>query len=399
MSKSVPNQQSLTNLILILVGNAILGAPMPMLIILGGLAGILLAPAETFATLPASIQVLSGLFAAAPMSLLMGRLGRKFGFGTAAAFVFVGGLLGAYALSIGSFWLLCAAHVPLGAALVGFGYFRFAAAEVAPQKLSSIAISFTLGAGLFAALLGPEIFDWTKELVHGVPFAGAYLAIAVVALVGVVPVLLLRLDPLNSAAAKAAAKPVPLGQVLKRPAVVVAIVSAAISQAIMVLIMTPTPLAMVGEGFMDTQASSVIKWHVIAMFAPSFFTGFVINRFGVKNVIAMGLGMLAISAAIAIAGLSLHHFFWALILLGLGWNFGYIGATKLLADSLAPNERSAVQGTNDTLIALASTLAAFGSGAMLSAFSWTALCLLALPVVLFGFFALLAVRRKGAAAV
>lgn len=393
MRTAETNQQSTSNLILILIGNAILGAPMPMLIILGGLAGVLLAPSEAFATLPASIQVLSGLFAAAPISLLMGRFGRKVGFSIAAGFVLIGGLWGAYAIGVGSFWLLCVAHIPLGAALVGFNYFRFAAAEVAPAKFGSIAISFVLGAGLFAALLGPEIFDRTKDLVDGVPFAGAYLSIVVIALVGIVPVLLLRLDPVVPKSAGNKARGVQLIAVLKRRPVMIAILSGAISQAVMVLIMTPTPLAMVGEGFMDTQASSVIKWHVIAMFAPSFVTGFIINRFGVKTVIGVGLVLLAISAGVAIAGLSMHHFYGALILLGVGWNFGFIGATKLLADSLAPHERSTVQGANDTLIAFASTLAAFSSGVMLSTVSWTALCLIALPMVLVGLAALLVSRR------
>lgn len=397
MQATQANQQSTFNLALILIGNAILGAPMPMLIILGGLAGVLLAPSEAFATLPASIQVLSGLFAAAPISLLMGRFGRKIGFSFAAGLVLTGGLLGAYAIGIGSFWLLCVAHIPLGAALVGFNYFRFAAAEVAPAKLSSIAISFVLGAGLFAALLGPEIFDRTKDLVEGAPFAGAYLSIVAIALVGIVPVLLLRLDPVTPKNAASKDSPVQLSKVLRRPPVIIAILSGAMSQAVMVLIMTPTPLAMVGEGFMDTQASSVIKWHVIAMFAPSFVTGFIINRFGVKTVIGVGFVLLTISAGVAIAGLSLHHFYGALILLGFGWNFGFIGATKLLADALAPEERSAVQGTNDTLIAFASTLAAFGSGAMLSAVSWTALCLIALPMVFVGLVGLLLTRRTATA--
>lgn len=397
MQATKTNQQTTLNLVLILIGSAVLGAPMPMLIILGGLAGILLAPSEAFATLPASIQVLSGLFTAAPLSLLMGKFGRKVGFSLAAGFVLIGGLLGAYAIVIGSFWLLCAAHIPLGAALIGFNYFRFAAAEVAPAKYSSIAISFALGAGLFAALLGPEIFNRTKDLVSGVPFAGAYLSIVVIALVGIVPVLLLRLDPVASENAASKGSAVRLGAVLRRRPVVIAILSGAVSHAVMVLLMTPTPLAMVGEGFMDTEASSVIKWHVIAMFAPSFVTGFIINRFGVKKVIGAGLIMLAISSGIAISGLSLHHFYGALILLGIGWNFGFIGATKLLADSLAPDERSAVQGTNDTLIAFASTLAAFGSGAMLSAVSWTALCLIALPMVLVGLVGLFLTRRSEAA--
>lgn len=392
MQTTEPNQQSAYNLALILIGNAVLGAPMPMLIILGGLAGALLAPSEAFATLPASIQVLSGLFTAAPISILMGRFGRKVGFSIAAGFVLIGGLLGAYAMSIGSFWLLCAGHVPLGAALVGFNYFRFAAAEVAPARLSSIAISLTLGAGLFAAFLGPEIFDRTKDLIADVPFAGAYLSIVAIALVGIVPVLLLSLDPVVRKNKTSIGKKVQLSAVLRRRAVVIAILSGAVSHAVMVLIMTPTPLAMVSEGFMDTEASSVIRWHVIAMFAPSFVTGFIINRFGVKNVIGVGLIILAISAGVAIAGLSLHHFYGALVLLGIGWNFGFIGATKLLADSLAPEERSAVQGANDTLIAFASTLAAFGSGAILSAVSWTALCLIALPMVIVGLVGLFASR-------
>lgn len=371
------------NFLLVLASNAVLGAPMPMLIILGGLAGILLAPFDAMATVPVSLQMFAGLLAAAPMSVFMGRYGRKLGFLLAAGLAFAGGLAGMLALFWGSFWLLCLGHGCLGAALISFGYFRFAAAELVVEKWRPTAISFTLGAGLVAAVLGPEIFILTRDAFAPIPFAGAYLAIAGIAAAGSVLVLVTRYPPPpKSVETDAAAPPVaPASAIVRRPKVAVALVASAASYAAMVLLMTPTPLAMVGCGFTDAQAGDVIRWHVIAMFAPSFFTGMLISRFGSGTIVTLGAVLLGLSAVAAIAGITLAHFYVSLILLGVGWNFGFVGGTAMLSESLSPAERPAVQGINDTGVALASTIASFGSGALISAFDWTSVALAALPVV------------------
>ena len=372
------------NFLLILLANSVLGAAMPMLIILGGLAGLMLAPSAGLATLPPSIQALAGLVATGPFSLFMGKYGRRSGFIVGALVAFTGALTGVAALYASSFILLCISHFLLGAALACFQYFRFAAAEVVPDQWKSVAISMILASGLVAAFGGPEIFLRTSELLAPIPFAGAYAAIAAISLIGAVPLLGLRLEIKKLPDTTLANSEVRALDVIRRPNVAVAIMSSALSMAIMVFLMAPTPLAMVGFGYSEALAGDVIRWHVVAMFAPSFVTGFIIKRFGARAVILTGFGLLAIAAGTAASGLSLHHFYGALIILGVGWNFGFIGGTSLLAEALTPEERPAVQGANDTLIALASTVCAFASGAIVTAYGWLILSLLVLPILTVG---------------
>ena len=382
------------NFALLLGANAILGTTLPMMIVLGGLAGLLLAPTPGLATLPMSVSTLAGLFAAAPFSLLMGRYGRQPGFAIGAIFAATGGAAGLAGLLQGSFLLLLAGHFLLGAALACFQFFRFAAAEVVPDRWRSVAISLMLTSGLIAALIGPEVFARTKDNLGPVPFAGAYAAIIGLAIIGVVPLLFLRgLGPKPASEAATRIK-IDVLTVLRRPAVAAAIFAAAISQGVMVLLMVPTPIVMVGCGFDAATGASVVGWHVVAMFAPSFVTGFLIQRFGAPTIVYFGLGLLAMAALIAATGLSLGHFYASLILLGVGWNFGFIGATSLLADALAPEERATIQGINDTAIALASAVAAFTSGALVAGFGWTALVLASLPIVGTTAFVLLRTGRR-----
>ena len=176
--------------------------------------------------------------------------------------------------------------------------------------------------------------------------------------------------------------------ILRRRPVLSAVIVGAVSQAVMVLMMAPTPLAMIGHGFKEAVAGDVIRWHVVAMFAPSFFTGFLIQKFGSRLVASLGLLLLTTSAIIAASGLASPHVYGSLVLLGVGWNFGFIGATNMLAYAVSPEERSLVQGVNDTIIALASTVFAFAAGAIIANYSWTILCLAAIPIVLLALFSL-----------
>lgn len=389
------DQTQRLNFSLILLGNAVLGTPMPMLIILGGLAGAMLAPSSEFAILPVSVQMMAGMLTAAPMSVFMGKYGRKLGFLLGITVAASGGALGVYSLFYENFYTLCLAHAAMGSALVCFGYFRFAAAEVVSESWRPKAISFTLGSGLVAALVGPEVFIYSKDFFSPIPFAGAYGAITVLSVIGSLPILALRLrEANNSGQLNRDEKTASVGEIVRRPAVFIAILCAAISFGVMVLLMAPTPLAMVGCGFTDVQAGDVIRWHVIAMFAPSFFTGSLISRFGSGKIISCGLLMLCLSSAIAIAGIELTNFYLSLVLLGLGWNFGFIGATNMLNENLSVGERSVVQGANDTLIALVSTLASFGSGILISSFSWTAVAVTVLPLVLIAFAGLIFLRQR-----
>jgi MFS family permease len=365
----------------LLVANTILGSAMPMLIILGGLAGLMLAPSTALATLPASLQTLAGLFAAAPFSLLMGKRGRKTGFVTGVVCAVFGALLGVWALYIGSFLLLCIAHLALGAALACFQYFRFAAAETVSAEWQPVAISLMLTSGLIAAFVGPQMFIAAKDTLAPVPLAGAYAALAVLSMIGLVPLALTRLPAPTNGSSQSLKERFASLSVLKRKPVRLAVGLGAVSQGIMVFLMVPTPLAMIGCGFSEAVAGDVIRWHVVAMFAPSFFTGFLIKKFGVHPIALIGLALLIASSIAALSGLTSVHFYGSLVLLGIGWNFGFIGATTMLANSVSEDEKALVQGANDTVIALVSTLCAFAAGAIIAGLGWAVLAAVSLGLL------------------
>jgi len=369
------------NYLSLLVANTILGSAMPMLIILGGLAGLMLAPSTALATLPASLQMLAGLFAAAPFSLLMGRRGRKTGFVTGVVCAVFGALLGVWALYIGSFLLLCIAHLALGAALACYQYFRFAAAETVSAEWQPVAISLMLTSGLIAAFVGPQMFIAAKDTLAPIPLAGAYAALAVLSIIGLVPLALTRLPAPTNGSSQSLKERFASLSVLKRKPVRLAVGLGAVSQGIMVFLMVPTPLAMIGCGFSEAVAGDVIRWHVVAMFAPSFFTGFLIKKFGVHPIALIGLALLIASSIAALSGLTSVHFYGSLVLLGIGWNFGFIGATTMLANSVSEDEKALVQGANDTVIALVSTLCAFAAGAIIAGLGWAVLAAVSLGLL------------------
>lgn len=374
-------ERSNANFVGLLAANTILTAAMPMLIILGGLVGLLLAPSPALATLPPSVQTLAGLVATGPLSLLMGRYGRKVGFVVGGMLAISGGTAGTLAVVWSSFALLLAAHAALGAALACYLYFRFAAAEVVSESWQPVAISLVLTSGLIAAFVGPQVFIWTKDLFAPTPLAGAYAAICAITLIGLLPLAFVRVPRPAVRTNRPRLDRAALLAILRRGPVLTAVIAGAVSQGIMVLLMAPTPLAMTGAGYSEALAGDVVRWHVVAMFAPSFFTGFVIKRFGTVPVVVTGLALLVASALVAASGMSVHHFYGALIVLGVGWNFGFIGATNMLASAVSADERAVVQGTNDTLIALAATICVFASGAIVVEFGWTILALASLPVL------------------
>jgi MFS family permease len=371
----------------LLLANTILGAAMPMLLILGGLAGLMLAPTPALATLPASVQTLAGLAAAAPFSLLMARVGRRAGFVAGGALTIAGALLATQAMMSQSFPLLCAAHFALGAALSSFQYFRFAAGEAVAPEWQPVAISLMLTSGLIAAIGGPQLFIAARDLLAPVPLAGAYVALAGIAGLGIVPLAAVRLPRPTRAAERQRSRFASLAALRRRP-VRQAVGIAAVSQGVMIFLMIPTPLAMIGCGFGEDTAGDVIRWHIVAMFAPSFFTGFLIRRFGAQPVAMAGFALIALSATGAATGLSAVHFYGALIVLGLGWNFSFIGATTMLATCVTETEKAAVQGANDTMIALVSTVCAFAAGLVISTLGWIVLALISIAIVLVAVLAL-----------
>jgi MFS family permease len=366
---------------------AILGAQLPVNMILGGLSGALLADNRALATLPISVMVFTSMLTALPASHFMGRFGRRAGFLAGAAAGCCGALLSTRALLSGNFELLL-----LGAAFTGIyqstqGFFRFAAADTASPAFRPKAISWVLAGGLLSALIGPEIVRVMSDYFAPVPYAGAYACVVLVNIIGAAVLSLLDIPrPERHPAGMAAGRP--LSQILRQPRTVVAILCAMISYAMMTLVMTSTPLAMVGHGFTSNHAADVVRWHVLAMFAPSFFTGSVIARFGHIRVIATGLVVLGFCSVIALAGEDIANFYFALIALGLGWNFGFIGGTSLLATTYAPEEQAKVQGVNDFLVLGLVTTASFSSGALLTLYGWRTVQLAMAPALLVAFAAL-----------
>ncbi len=356
------------NVVVLAMASALLGAQMPVHFTLAGLSGQILATDKTLATLPISATVATSMFAAPLIAMLMGRYGRIAGFLIGTAGGAVGAGLAALALLQGSFPLLL-----LGSAFIGFymaaqGQYRFAAADTASPAFRPKAISLVMAGGLAAAVIGPQvILPLFRDALAPTPFAGAYLALVALNLLAAPLIFFLDIPrPKRRAWGERAGRP--LKEILANPRARVAIVCAMVSYALMNLVMTATPLAVVGCGFSPDMAGSVVMAHVLAMFAPSFFTGHLIARFGATRVVMAGLVLLGLTAVVAVSGTSALHFFSALILLGLGWNFGFIGATDMLTTSHEPEERSKVQGFNDFLVFGMVTIASLSSGALLNGF-------------------------------
>lgn len=371
MAELPSDRRAKRNVVVLVLAHAVLGSQLAINIVIAGLAGALLAPAASLATLPISVVVLGSLLAAPAMSLLMGRYGRRTGFWLGALAGAGGGALCARALLIGSFGWFVAGSALIGIYQASQGFFRFAAADTASEAFKPKAISWVLAGGLLSALLGPEIVRLTAEGVAGVPYVGAYFAVIGLNAIGAVCLWFLDI-PLPTRDPAAAGSGRPLAVIARQPAFVVAALSGMVGFASMSLVMTSTPLAMVGHGFSSNHAADVVRWHIVAMFAPSFFTGSVIARFGRLPVIALGLLLLGACGAVALAGIDLHHFYIALIALGVGWNFSYIGATSLLGTTHTRAEQSKVQGLNDFLVLGFVAFGSFSSGALLDAYGWNA---------------------------
>ncbi|MEZ5756198.1 MAG: MFS transporter [Paracoccaceae bacterium] len=352
------------NVLVLVAAQAILGAQMPMIFTVAGLAGQSLAPNACWATLPISAAVIGSMLTATPISAFMQRHGRRAGFAIGALGGGIGGVLGAYALSTSNFLLFVIAALFTGIYMSAQGFYRFAAADTASDAYRPKAISLVMAGGLLSAVIGPQLVKVTAEMMV-IPFLGTYLAIIGLNAVGVFLFLLLDIP-----APRRAAQDAPQGrsrlQLIRSPQIGVAMICATVSYALMNLVMTSSPLAVVGCGFTSGNAADVVTAHVLAMYAPSFFTGHLIARFGAERIVAIGLVILASAGAVAIAGVDLANFFVALVLLGIGWNFGFIGATTMLTAAQAPEERGRLQGLNDLVVFGGVTLASFSSGGLMN---------------------------------
>ncbi len=364
MSLAPDDRLAKRNVAVLVAAQAVLGAQMPMVFTVAGLAGSSLAPNHCWATLPITCMVVGSMLTATPISAIMQRYGRRVGFAFGALGGALGAAVGAAGLMTGSFLLFCLGGLLTGIYMSAQGFYRFAAADTASDEFRPKAISWVMAGGLLSAVLGAQLVKTTAESMV-VPFLGTYLAVVVLNLVGVFLFAGLRI-PTPPVAQAGDAQGRTRGELIRTPVVAVAMICAAVSYALMNLVMTSSPLAVVGCGFATNNAADIVSAHVLAMYAPSFFTGHIIVRFGAKRVIAVGLVILAMSGSVAIAGVKLENFFGAMMLLGIGWNFGFIGATTLLTSVQRPEERGRLQGLNDFVVFGGVTLASLSSGGLMN---------------------------------
>ncbi len=368
ISPSEPDQatpaRARRNVAVLVLAQALLGSQMPMIFILGGLAGMSLAPNKCLATLPISLIVLGSVLSATPLSAFMQRYGRRAGFMLGTGAGALGSGIAAYGLYSSSFTLFLLGSLITGTYMSAQGFYRFAAADTAPPAFRPKAISFVLAGGLVSAIIGPQLVKLTSEAMV-IPFLGTYLAVIAINIVGSSLFLLLDI-PTPAPVAHDAPRGRSRWELLKTPRIAVAIICAMVSYSLMNLVMTSTPLAVVGCGYQHADAANIVSAHVLAMYIPSFFTGYLISKFGVERIIALGLFILASAGLVALTGVQLGTFFAALMLLGIGWNFGFIGATTMLASSYAPEERGRVQGLNDMIVFGGVTIASLASGGLMN---------------------------------
>ncbi|MEO1308319.1 MAG: MFS transporter [Pseudomonadota bacterium] len=382
----------------LVAAQAILGSQMPMLFTVGGLAGGMLAPNACWATLPISLIVFGSMTTAPWISPLMQRHGRRAGFVVGAAGGAAGALVSAYGLWTGSFLIFLIGSYLTGIYMSAQGFFRFAAADTASDGFRPKAISYVMAGGLVSAIIGPAIGTAVADS-YVIPFFGTYLAAAAINILGAALFVFLDI-PKPPAPAAGASKGRSIRALLADPKISVAIICAMVSYALMNLVMTSTPLAVVGCGFATETAGWVVSAHVVAMFAPSFFTGHLIVRYGVRTIMSLGLVILAAAGVVALQGVAIGNFFGALILLGFGWNFGFIGATAMLSQCHCPEERGRVQGLNDAIVFGCVTLASLASGGLMNCSGgdvvqgWTAVNVAMVPFLLLAGGALLWLNVK-----
>jgi len=376
------------NALLLAAAQATGGAMMPIAIATGGLAGFyLLGDDKSLATLPVTTLVLGTACGTVPAALLMRRVGRRPGFMVGAGIGVAGGIAACLAVLSGVFLFFCLATWLTGFAGAFVQQYRFAAADTASAAFRPKAISWVLAGGVITGVVGPQTVIFTRDLFSPIPFAGAFAAQAVLCLVAMIILAFVSIPkPVKPTHATGGGRSLPT--ILAEPRIAIAVLCAVVSYALMSLVMTAAPLAMVQCGFSEGQAALGIQWHVIAMFAPSFFTGTLIARYGRERITAAGLALLLGAGIVALTGITLAHFWIALVLLGLGWNFGFIGATAMLTDAQRPEERARVQAANDFMVFGVVAVASFSSGKILNAAGWESVNLTLVPFVVLGFVAL-----------
>jgi MFS family permease len=381
------------NALVLAVGQALAGGNNTVIVATGSILGSMMAPDKSLATLPISMMVVGIWAGTLPMGFIAKRYGRRTAYATGAACGTVAGLIGYTAIMQGSFWLYLVATFCGGLYAASHMSYRFGAADTASAEFKPKAVAWVMAGGLFAAILGPQLVIYTKDLTPPFLFAASYLGQASFALLaGIILVSLFRAPALHNRASEGGR---PIAEIARQPRFIVAVVIGVASYALMNLMMTSAPLAMVDCGLSVSDATLGIQWHVLAMYAPSFITGSLILRFGVARVTTVGLVILGLSAVVGLMGMTVAHFWIALILLGIGWNLAFVGATTMVTDCYRPEERNTVQAFNDFLIFGSMAIGSFVSGSMLAHYGWYLVNVVMFPVVaVAGIMLLWLVRRE-----
>ncbi|MBU1263311.1 MAG: MFS transporter [Gammaproteobacteria bacterium] len=379
------------NILILALSQALMLSAIVLSMALAAILGAMLAPDKGLATLPVAAMVIGTAIASLPAAMLMRRAGRRPGFLIGALLGVGGSLLSALALYQSDFAAFVIGHFLLGSYQGFANYYRFAAIEAAGPAHAGRAISLVVAGGVVAAFLGPQLGVWGRDWIGGQIFVGSYLAQGVLSLFALILLSRLRL-PKVAAVDDGPARP--LREILVQPALQVAIFGAAIGYAVMIMVMTATPLAILGCGLPGSDVTPVIQWHVVGMFAPSFFTGILIARYGAPRIMQVGFVLLLGHVVLAVSGVEFMHFLSALILLGVGWNFAFIGGTALLTQAYRPGEQMKVQAVNEFAVFGLVAVATLSAGWLYDRFGWVTLNLAVVPLLLAALIAVSGIERK-----
>ena len=367
--RTVPAHPKLTVLVLALC-QVLAMTGSTMVIVVSALAGKMLAGDKSLATLPVSLMFIGNMVMTIPASLLMKRVGRRVGFTVGAGFGVSAALVGAWGLLTGSFVIFAFGGLIQGCYNAYWQYYRFAAADAVPNDYKSRAISYVLLGGVVAAVIGPTLAIFTADLLQAAQFAGSYLGMAGLAAVAMVLIQFIASPPPGEEERTGAGRPV--GQIVRQPTFLIAVLAAMIGYGSMALVMTATPLAMQGHGHSLPDTGVVIRWHVLGMFVPSFFTGHLIRLFGAVRIVLAGTVAMFAMVVVTTTGTGIFEYWSALVLLGVGWNFMFIGGSTLLTEVYTLPEKAKVQGINDFLVFGTNAVASLSSGVIYDRFGWQA---------------------------
>jgi predicted MFS family arabinose efflux permease len=368
------------NVLVLASAQALAGSTSTIFVATGGIVGAILAPDKSLATVPITVMVLGMWLGTLPVGALAKIYGRRFALQAGSVVGIFGGLISSWAVMQGSFALFLLGSFFAGIYGASYQSYRFAAADTASERFRPKAVSWVMAGGIVSAVVGPQLIIFTKDLWALYLFAATYLGQAALAFAGACVLAFVKIPRPAKSKDKSGGRP--LVQIALTPRFIIAALCGAVSYGIMNLVMTSAPLAMLACNHSVTEATLGLQWHVLAMFVPSFFTGSLILRFGVERIVIFGLALLFTSAMVGIAGISLAHFWGMLVLLGVGWNFAFVGATTMVTQTHTRDECNKVQAFNDFLVFGSMAIGSFSSGLLLAGYGWQAVNEVVLPVVI-----------------